>query len=156
MLLTRALSISIACGLATVLVAQEAPKPKQGETRLVVTGCLKGRVIAATRNPDERAEVVTGPDVVGQSFRLAGPKEVINEVKKYDGDLVEITGTVRTSDLARAPGFNMGRTRVSVGVAQGTDPSRPGGMATTPVASVIVMDATALRFLSSGCPIGKP
>ena len=156
MLLTRVFSIATACGLATVLAAQEAPKPKQGETRLVVTGCLKGRVLAATRNPDERAEVVTGPDVVGRSFRLAGPKEVINEVKKYNGDLVEVTGTVRTSDLAQAPGFNMGRTRVNVGVSPGSDPSRPGGMSTTPVSSVIVMDATALRFLSEGCPIGKP
>jgi hypothetical protein len=148
------LSLSIACGLGAVLAAQEAPPPKKGETRLVVTGCLKGRVLAATRNPDQRAEVVTGPDVVGRSFRLAGPKEVINEVKKHDGDLVEVTGTVRTSDLAQAPGFNMGRTRVTIGVAPGSDPSRPNA-ATTPVANVVVIDATAVRFLSSTCPIGN-
>jgi hypothetical protein len=155
-MLTRTLALGIAFGLGAVLVAQdtqETPKPKAGETRLVVTGCLKGRVLTATRNPDEKAEVVTGPDVVGRSFRLAGPKDVINEVKKYDGDLVEVAGTVRTSDLAQAPGFNMGRTRVSVGVAPGTDPSRPGGMATSPVTSVVVMDATAVRFLSDSCPI---
>ena len=149
-----ALASALALG-AVAVTAQEAPPPKKGETRLVVTGCLKGRVLAATRNPDERAEVVTGPDVVGKSFRIAGPKDVINEVKKYNGDLVEVTGTVKSSDLAQKPGFNMGGTRVTVGVASGTDPSRPGSMATTPVYSVIMLDATELRFLSSGCPIGK-
>jgi hypothetical protein len=154
----RLLPVSIACAIAVTaagITAQEAPPAKKGETRLVVTGCLKGRVLAATRNPDEKAEVVTGPDVVGKSFRIAGPKDVINEVKKYQGDLVEVTGTVRTSELAEKPGFNMGGTRVTVGMAPGTDPSRPGSMATTPVYSVILLDATALRFLSSGCPIGK-
>lgn len=154
----RLTAFSLACGLSLVaasITAQEAPPPRKGETRLVVTGCLTGRVLTATRNPDEAAEVVTGPDVIGRSFRLAGRRELLNEVKKYNGNLVEITGTVRSSDLAQGPGFNMGNTRVTAGVAPGTDPSRPGSMATTPVTNVVVMDATALRFLSSACPIKR-
>jgi hypothetical protein len=152
---TSRISLIVACcaGVALGAAQQEAPPIKKGETRLVVTGCLTGRVLTATRNPDERAEVVTGPDVIGRSFRVSGPKDVTAALKKYNRGLVEVTGTVKTSDLAQAPGFDMGRTRVTVGIAPGTDPSRPGSAATTPVTNYVVLDATLVRFLSSACPI---
>ena len=154
--MTRSLTAAlVACCLGVALGAaqQEAPPTKKGETRLVVTGCLSGRVLTATRNPNERAEVVTGPDVVGRSFRVSGPKDVTTALKKYNRGLVEVTGTIKTSDLAEAPGFNMGRTRVTVGLSPGTDPSRPGSAATTPVTNYVVLDATLVRLLSSDCPI---
>lgn len=148
-----ALILATCFGVALGAAQQEAPPVKKGETRLVVTGCLTGRVLTATRNPDEKAEVVTGPDVVGRSFRVSGAKDVTAALRKYNRGLVEVTGTVRTTDLAQGPGFNMGSTRVTVGVAPGTDPSRPGSQATTPVANVVVLDATLVRSLSSTCPI---
>lgn len=153
----RSLTALVVAGCLGVALAaqQEAPPPKKGETRLVVTGCLTGRILTATRNPDERAEIVTGPDVIGRSFRVAGPKPVTAALKKYNGGLVEVTGTVKTSDLAERPGFDMGRTRVTVGMAPGTDPSRPGSAVSTPVANYVVLDATAVRQLPGDCPIRK-
>jgi|MudIll2142460700_1097286.scaffolds.fasta_scaffold141507_2 hypothetical protein len=128
---------------------------KEGTTALVVTGCLKGRVLTVTRNPEEAGAVVTGPDVVGRSFRLAGPKDVMAEVKAHDGDLVEMAGLVRSSDLARPLGVMVGNTRIAIGVGpMGPDGMRAGGQR-DPFANVVVMDATALRFISDSCPIQR-
>ena len=46
-----------------------------------------------------------GPNVTGRSFRLNGPRKLIDIVKTHDGDLVEIVGLVRKNDLRdTAPG----------------------------------------------------
>jgi len=141
--------------LSLLSAAAQEKTTKEGTTALVVTGCLKGRVFTVTRNPEETGAVVTGPDVVGRSFRLAGPKDVMGEVKEHDGDLVEMAGLVRSSDLAGPPGVKVGNTRIAIGVSPtGPDRMRAGGQR-DPFANVIVMDVTALRFISDSCPIKR-
>lgn len=133
---------------ATLAGAQERKIPKDS-VELAVQGCLKGRVLAVVQ-PDERHGPVRGPDVTGRSFRLSGKKPVIDEVKKHDGDLVEVVGLVRTADLASyQPGMRMGRTRVVIAAPGTMDPNRPP----SPGPGLPVMDASSVRFLSEGCPI---
>jgi hypothetical protein len=133
---------------AALAGAQERRIPKDS-VELAVQGCLKGRVLAVVE-PDERHGPVRGPDVTGRSFRLSGKKPVIDEVKKHDGDLVEVVGLVRTADLASyQPGMRVGRTRVVIGAPGTMDPNRPP----PPGPGLPVMDASSVRFLWEGCPI---
>lgn len=146
-------TLSTGLALATSLAAQEKA-PKEGDTALVVTGCLKGRVLTVTGNPNETGQIVR-QDVMGRSFRLAGKKDVMNVVKEHNGHLVEARGIVRSSDLATPPGIRIGGTNVKVGVTP-TDPTRSGpAMTQDPMMNVIVMDVTAVSFVSESCPIGK-
>lgn len=152
-------TVTLATGLLAAYVAlpasaqekaeQEAKKTPKGSTELVVTGCLKGRVFTVTGNPEEGGEISRGPDVRGRSFRVAGKKDVIEEVKRNNGHLVEVVGLVRTSDLAQPAGWTVGRTKVSIGL--GANPNDP--MAHNPAANVVVMDVSAVRFVAETCPI---
>jgi len=152
--LARSILFSIAgLALATSVVAQEKA-PKEGESALVVTGCLKGRVLTVTGNPNEDGQVVR-QDVLGRSFRLSGKKDVMNVVKEHNGHLVEARGVVRSSDLATPQGFKIGGTNVKVGVTP-VDPTRSGpAMTQDPLMNVIVMDVSSVSFISESCPIWK-
>ena len=145
--------LSAGLAVAATLAAQEKA-PKEGETALVVAGCLKGRVLTVTGNPNEDGQIVR-QDVLGRSFRLAGKKEVMNVVKEHNGHLVEVRGIVRSSDLATPAGLRIGGTNVKVGITP-TDPTRGGpAMTQDPMMNVIVMDVSAVSFLSETCPIAK-
>jgi hypothetical protein len=111
-------------------------------------GCLKGRVFTATPRPEDEG-VILGPDVTGRNFRVSGPKAVLDQVRKYNGNLVEVIGLVKKSDVARSgPGSG---SRVTM-TAPRTDPT---GMSagTMPTGGLPVMDLTTIRYLSDVCPI---
>ena len=64
---------------------------------LVISGCLKGRVLAVS--DVRQTDTQSGPIVKSRSFRVAGKKDIMNEVKENDGHLVEVTGIVKKSSL---------------------------------------------------------
>jgi hypothetical protein len=141
--------------LALLLASYQAQTPEskpvpKDSVEIATRGCLKGRVFTATPRPEDEGTTL-GPDVTGRHFRVAGPREVMDDVKKYDGNLVEVVGLVKKSDLADyGTGMKVGGARVMIG-APGTDPTR---MSTrTPTGSVPVMDLTAVRYLSDVCPL---
>src|SRR5262245_39866106 len=86
-------------------------------------GCLKGRVFTAT--PPREGELTReGPDVVGRHFRLSGPREITDLIKRYDGQLVELVGIVTKGALAEhGTGMKVGGGRVVIGAPCGD----PGG-----------------------------
>ena len=133
------------CGVvAPAAQRDEKPVPKDS-ARVTLTGCLKGRAFRAV----ESREPETGaPNVAGRTYRLVGPKLVMEDVKKYNGRLVEVTGIVKRADLAPVPeGFRVGGGRVTVGQADPMrDVSRSSGV------SVPVMDTEGVRYLSDTCP----
>jgi hypothetical protein len=141
--------------LLLAFLPQDTPtdrKPKSKDSvEVVVTGCLEGRILAATeaREPG----VVKGPNLSGRSFRLAGKRDVMDEVKRQNGRLVEVAGWIRQSDL-RQPGINVGgRTRVIIGAPpMGSDPTRIDPSRTSMVA---VLDATAVRFVAESCSMAR-
>lgn len=130
--------------------AQETRTVPKDSVEIDAHGCLKGRVFTATGQPeDERTQ--KGPDVTGRSFRVTGPREVMDQVKRYNGQYVELVGIVRKAALDdQGIGMQVGRrTRVVIG-APGTDPTR---MNTPAAPSVPAVDAIAVRLLSDRCPI---
>ena len=149
--MTFALSLLIAfLSLASApVVAQESKGIPKDSVEIEARGCLKGRVFTATVAPEDEG-TRRGPDVVGRHFRLSGKREVMDDVKKFDGHRVAIVGIVRKSALDdQGMGMKVGGARVVIG-AQGADPnSRVNSRMTAP--AVPVMDVTAVRDLSERC-----
>ena len=134
---------------ATPLQEQEKKIPSDS-VEVSTRGCIKGRVFAAAeRTPDDEGTAV-GPDIGGKSFRLSGPREAMDQVKKHDGQWVEMLGIIKKADLADyMVGRRVGGAKVVIGMPR-TDPTR------TPLPqapSVPVMDVTAVRYLGDTCPI---
>jgi hypothetical protein len=124
---------------------QEKPAVPKDSVELVVIGCLKGRVLKAVEN--RQADVENSPLAGGRSFRLAGKKDVMDEVKRQDGHLVEVSGLVKRSSLDDK-GAQVGN-RVTIG--GGSPVSGVGGKMPSPAENVVVMDATSVRLRSASC-----
>jgi hypothetical protein len=141
--------------LSTLLLAssisaqkpEEKPVPEDS-LRIVAQGCLKGRVFTAISPPDPaEAEVMSSPDLTGRSFRVSGPKAVMNDVKKYNKHLVKVVGLVRKDALRdNTPGARVGNTRIVIGSPRSME---PGGR--PPMPGVAVLDLSSVQFLASDC-----
>jgi hypothetical protein len=133
--------------LALVGVAQETPQEKKvpkDSVMLVVTGCLKGRVLAVSDARQEDTQ--TGPIVKAKTFRLAAKGEVMDDIKKYDKHLVEATGLVKKSALIE-PGMKIGK---GITIAGGP-PTAGGGGRPAPSEGVPVMDVSSVRVRNVSC-----
>ena len=72
----KALVVALLLGTAVYQEApQERPKIPDDSVELVVSGCLKGRVLAVSDTRE--ADTQSGPIVKGKSFRLAGKGDVL-------------------------------------------------------------------------------
>lgn len=147
---TLASTIIVALAVAAPALTQEPPKVPKDSVRVVARGCLKGRVLAVIGSPD--VDVQSGPDVTGRRFRLAGKKDVMSEVKRQDGNTVEVVGLVRKIDLEQ-PGLRFKGGRIVVGGGRPIDPTRPN--LPDPADQVVVMDISSVRPVSAGCTIGQ-
>lgn len=140
------LALIVALGVTAVQDnPQERPRVPKDSIELVVTGCLKGRVLAVSDVRQEDTQ--SGPIVRARSFRLAGKKEVMKDVKLEDGHLVDVTGLVRKSALIE-PGIKVGK-HVVIGGGQPV-----AGARSAPSDSVPVMDVESVRARSSSCSAG--
>lgn len=134
----------------SVSSSQETRKVPSDSVEIEARGCLKGRVFTGTGQPEDE-RTTKGPDVTGKHFRVTGAREVMDLVKKYNGQYVEILGIVRKAALDdQGIGMRVGRGRVVIG-APGVDPTRMNTPAAAP--SVAALDAVAVRLLSDRCPI---
>ena len=126
--------------------SQEKPRVPKDSIELIITGCLKGRVLAVS---DVRStDVQRSPDVRARTFRLAGKGDVMKDVKREDHHLVEVTGIVKRSDLSD-PGINVGK-GISVNGGRPVAGSGPGGIP-SPAEYVPVLDVSSLRLRSTSC-----
>ena len=127
--------------------AQERKVPNDS-TRVSIPGCAKGSAFVVTPSPE--AERTSTEIATGRRFRLAGPKDVLNEIKKREGTMVEVTGIVKKSDLKEG-GIRLGGGRVRIGGANPQDPiaSGPGH---APVSGVAILDVEGWRPLGESCP----
>lgn len=139
----------IVMALALALMApqetkQEKPRVPKDSIELTVIGCLTGRVLKTveSRQPD----VESGPYVGERTFRLAGKKDVMENVKKHNGHLVEVVGIVRRSDLDEK-GMKIGGATVSAASPMAGRPS--------PASNVVVMDVESVRLRVSSCTAGR-
>jgi hypothetical protein len=122
---------------------QERPRVPADSVQIEVIGCLKGRLLRASdvRNVDTQS----GPDVRSRSFRLAGKREVMDDVKQENGHAVEVTGLVKRSALDDR-GVKVGG-RVEIG---GGPPVSRSGIPSA-ADTVPVMDVLSIRRRSTSC-----
>ena len=140
LLLSSALVVS--CGL---VLAQEKPVPKDS-TRLTVPGCAYDRLFIVDLSPDH--EMPRTDLKPGRRLRLSGPKKLLEEIKARQGDMVELTGLVRKSDLIeQGVGLAGGRVRIMPGRSPvGSTAGRDSGV------SQAVIDVESWRRLNTTCP----
>ena len=150
---SRALLLAVVLPAAVPAQGQQNPETKKvpdDSVEIATTGCLKGRVFTATQPREDF--IRRGPNVTGRSFRLNGPRPLMDMVKTHDGDLVEVVGLVRKNDLRdNAPGVRVGNTRIGIGAPRSGDPMQS---ARVPISEgIAVMDATSIRVVDERCPI---
>jgi hypothetical protein len=132
------LSALVLLASGALLAAQEREVPKDS-TRITVPGCAKGRTfIVAAR---EGHEPTSGELAPGRRFRLSGSKDILKEIEKREGMMVELTGLVRKAELAGPGGISTagGRVRIGPGAPQsqvGGGPSVLNGVTTDAVLDV--------------------
>ena len=130
--------------LATVQVEpQDKPRVPEDSIELTVLGCLNGRVLNTVVRRD--VDVERGPNVGERTFRLNGKREVMDEVKKRNRQLVEVIGIVKRSSLDDK-GVKSGRVSIS-----GGSPVTGSGNLSTGVENTPVMDVTSVRLRESSC-----
>jgi hypothetical protein len=133
----------LALGLTNAQERQETPRVPKDSIELTVIGCLQGRILSTVEN--RSADVETSPYVGQRTFRLHGKKEVIDEVKKRQHQLVEVVGLVKRSALDDK-GIKSGR----VSISGGSPVAGTGGLPTG-VDQVPVMDVSVIRMRSTSC-----
>ena len=128
--------------------SQEKPRVPKDSVEVVVVGCLTGRALKAS--DVRQVDTQSGPIVRARSFRLAGKKEVMDDVKREDGHLVEVTGLVRRAALDDR-GVTVGK---GITIAGGPPVA---GRSQTPAPSndTVVMDVWSVRLRSTSCTIDK-
>jgi hypothetical protein len=138
---------------ATVSIAaqqdqqEERPKVPKDSVQVTVTGCLKGRVLSAS--DVRQVDTQSGPVIRQRAFRLAGKKNEMNEVKKNDGQRVEIMGLIKKSALVE-PGMKFKGGRVVVGGgSMGSAGST--GRPPDPAENVTVMDVQTVQAVGGSC-----
>lgn len=140
--------VALACLVAAaplLPVQEERPKVPKDSVMVVITGCIKGRVLrAADIRP---TDTTAGPPIRSSSFRLAGKKDVMQVVKEQDGQRAEVTGLIKKSAL-REPGvkFKGGRVVIGGGTSAGSSGSMP-----SPADNVLVLDALSVQGLGGSC-----
>lgn len=132
---------------AAPLVPQQEERPKvpKDSVMVVITGCIKGRVIRAA--DVRQTDTTSGINIRATTFRLAGKKDVMAAVKEQNGQRAEVTGLIKKSSLIE-PGikFKGGRVMIGGGTSGGSTSSMP-----SPAENVIVLDAIAVQGLGGSC-----
>jgi hypothetical protein len=140
--------LMLASWLASAPPAQEQEQSKvpKDSVKVVVNGCLKGRVL---RTSDVRpVDAESGLDVrYLRTFRIAAKKDVMSSVKAHDGHVVQITGLLKKADL-QPRGLRVGRVVIGGGTPV-ADPTRRG--LPDPSDQIIVMDALAVAPTGGSC-----
>ena len=127
---------------------QEKPRVPKDSIELVVTGCLKGRVLAVSDVRQEDTQ--SGPIVKARSFRVAGKKDIMKDIKEHDGHLVDVTGIVKKSSLVE-PGIKVGK---GVTIGGGPPVAGSGGHTPLPTEYIPVLDVESVRMRASSCGSG--
>ena len=118
----------------------------QGKT---IQGALKKLGYSAVSDVRQE-DTQSGPIVKSKSFRVAGKKDLMKEVKEHDGHLVDVTGIVKKSSLIE-PGIKVGK---SVTIGGGAPVAGSGGTTPIPHEYIPVLDAESVRMRASSCGSG--
>jgi hypothetical protein len=124
---------------------EERPRVPKDSIQLVITGCLKGRMLIVSDLRQTDTQV--GPIVRAKTFRLAGKGEVMKAVKREDRHLVDVIGLVKRSALTE-PGVKVGK---GIVIGGGQPVSGSGAMRPNPSEFIPVLDVESVRLRSTSC-----
>jgi hypothetical protein len=124
---------------------EEHKKVPKDSVLVVITGCVKGRVIHAA--DVRQTDTTSGLNIRAKTFRLEGKKDVIKAIKEIDGERAEVTGLIKKSALIE-PGLSVmgGRVRIGAGTSSATGSSLPD-----PAENVVVLDVENVQSLGGSC-----
>lgn len=133
----------------TGLAHQERPTtspPKKGDA-VVVKGCLKWPLLESTETT--RVDTPTGM-MTAYAYRLTGNKATLKQMRQeHDGNLVEVTGTLKSHLPPAGEGFGktFGKTRVRIGIGSSDVGSQANAEAnrSMPVLEVKSFDGTPAK-----------
>lgn len=132
-------TLLLVVGLTGFGAAQEKPVPKDSQ-RISITGCASGVVFTVVRAPQHELTSSVAP---GRRFRLAGKKEMINDIRAREGVMLEVTGLIKKGQLE--PGGS--------GVRMGPGPSPLGGtMGRNANFDQVILDVENWRSIPGECP----
>ncbi|MCC7242087.1 MAG: hypothetical protein IT180_09195 [Acidobacteria bacterium] len=134
--------VALVAGLAGTASTQEKPVPKDS-IRISIPGCSKGVVFTVVESPEHESRSSVAP---GRRFRLAGPKKLLEEIKAWEGAVIEVTGLIRKGQLDERG------VAVGGGVRIGPGPSPMSGAGRNPNFNQIVLDVEGWRGLTGACP----
>jgi hypothetical protein len=140
--------VLVLIGVILVLAAahpaagQERSVPNDS-TRVSITGCAKDRAFVVG-TPAGR-EVTASEIQPGRRFRLSGSRQLLDDIKRREGSMVEITGLVKKSDMAGPGGVTFLGGRVRIG---GTTPRDP---VKDPMYNQVVIDVEGYQLLPDAC-----
>ncbi len=141
-----AVATSFVLAGAALLAQEEKPVPKDS-TRIAIPGCARGRSFVVAERADH--EPIRSDIQPGRRFRLAGPKKVLEEIEARESSMIEVTGLVRTGQLAGPGGVAIAGGRIRIG---GGNPQSPmGGVSRDPMYNEVVMDVESFRPLLEPC-----
>ena len=143
-------AILVALISSALLAAQEQAKVPKDSARIAIPGCTRDRVFIVAEAPDH--EPVGTRLEPGRRFRLAGKRELLDDIKRREGTMVEVTGLVRKSDLEGSGGVRLFGGRVRIGGAQ---PQAPlSDVQRNSTYAEVVLDVESYRMLTDPCPSG--
>lgn len=125
------------------VAAQERPVPSDS-SRITIPGCARDRSFVVGQ-PDGH-ELGASSIQPGRRFRLSGPRRMLDDIRKREATMVEITGLVRKSDLAGPGGLRIFGGRVRIGGAMPRDAVRD------PMYNQVVIDVEGFQLLPDPCP----
>lgn len=141
--------------VAVVLASMAAPlshaqeqerKVPADSARISIPGCAKDRRFIVAQTPAH--EPIRSGIQPGRRFRLNGKKPLLEEIKKAQASMVEVTGLVRQADLAGPGGVTVGGVRIGGGPPQaGVADARRNMGSTDPV-----IDVESWRPMAEPCP----
>lgn len=141
--------------VAVVLAGLAVPLPQAQEqerkvpsdsARITIPGCAKDRrFIVGRTQAHETSRSVLEP---GRRFRLNGKKPLLEDIKKQQAFMIEVTGLVLQADLSGPGGVSVGGVRIG-----GGPPQAAGGDARRNMGSMDpVIDVESWRPLAEPCP----
>ena len=140
----------VLAGMATPLsLAQEQEQERKvpsDSARITIPGCARDRrfIVARVQAHETSRSVVEA----GRRFRLNGKKPLLEEIKKQQASMIEVTGLVLRADLSGPGGVSVGGVRIG-----GGPPQAGGGDARRNMGSMDpVIDVESWRPLAEPCP----
>lgn len=123
--------------------AQERPIPSDS-SRIIIVGCARDRSFVV--GVPEGREVTASGIQPGRRFRLSGPRRILDDIKRRELSMIEITGLVRKSDMAGPGGVTFMGGRIRIGGTAPRDPVRD------PMYNQVVIDVEGYQLLPDPCP----